>query len=101
MKQANHHSLMSTSPVILKSLNIMYTYDMLADHFNCVENWRGDIGKTNKNSHKIRSCDTYNSYIASKFMIIGFFVSLILFPLPCHDHEQERNNSHMQFRLQY
>lgn len=78
-------------------LNITYTYDMLADHFNCVENWRGDIGKTNKNSHKIRSCDTYNSYIASKFMIIGFFVSLILlFPLLA-DHEQERNNSHMQF----
>jgi len=38
-----------------------------------------------------------NSYIASKFMIIGFFVSLILlFPLLA-DHEQERNNSHMQF----
>lgn len=66
--------------VTLKSLSITHThtYDMLADHFNCAENWRGDIGKTNKNTHKKRSCDTYNSYIAGKFMIIGFFVSLSL-----------------------
>lgn len=89
--------------VILKSLNITYTYDILADHFNYTENWRGDIGKTNKNAHKKCSCDTYNSYIASKFMIIGFFVSFIFFFLSLSFtrlqimNKQERKNSHMQF----